>query len=491
MIETDVYTEECSRTNGNVETVDKFINMASTSKEIPNSAIAELSPKSDVDTTRVVECEDAFFETLQEQQTIQKESSSSEDDDISQNLQWLLRSKHIFVLSSAGKPIYSRYGNEDKLATIFATMQALVSVVQDNDDTLQTIIAGDTTLVFLVKTHIILVAVSKTIESKSKLTMQLNYVYDQIASMLTITKLNKIFEQRHNYDLRRLLSGVERLIDHLLLYTEVDPAFTLAGIECLPLTASARDSISSAITQCCSKIKNVVFAILVANNQLVTLVRMKKYDIHPTDLHLIFNLVKASQSFKAVESWTPLCLPRFDCSGFLYGHVSYLAEDCQACLILLTVERDVFPVLSVAKQKIVEKLRRNNCLEAINDSLQTKPESCRQAGFPELRHFLYKSKSTSQFYQPAIGPPYLIDRNKLLNLYKNAHDRLHTGKSLKFVYDRSETEVTFSWNTHDFELYAILEPIISTETAISIVTKLSAWIKKKEDMLFQLNVPTF
>lgn len=44
----------------------------------------------------------------------------------------------------------------------------------------------------------------------------------------------------------------------------------------------------------------------------------------------------------------------FHGSGFLHGHVSYLSDDCQACLLLLTVDRDVFFTLSEAKQKIVE-----------------------------------------------------------------------------------------------------------------------------------------
>jgi hypothetical protein len=44
----------------------------------------------------------------------------------------------------------------------------------------------------------------------------------------------------------------------------------------------------------------------------------------------------------------------FFASGFLHGHVSYLSDDCQACLLLLTVDRDVFFTLSEAKQKIVE-----------------------------------------------------------------------------------------------------------------------------------------
>lgn len=61
-----------------------------------------------------------------------------------------------------------------------------------------------------------------------------------------------------------------------------------------------------------------------------------------------------SESFKAAESWTPICLPKFDPDGFLHAHVSYLADDCQACLLLLSVEKDVFFTLSDAKQKITE-----------------------------------------------------------------------------------------------------------------------------------------
>lgn len=68
------------------------------------------------------------------------------------------------------------------------------------------------------------------------------------------------------------------------------------------------------------------------------------------DLHIIQNLVDSSESLKTAESWTPICLPKFDANGYMHGHVSYLAEDCQACLLLLTVDRDVFFVLSEAKQ---------------------------------------------------------------------------------------------------------------------------------------------
>lgn len=58
--------------------------------------------------------------------------------------------------------------------------------------------------------------------------------------------------------------------------------------------------------------QNLVFVVLVAGNKLIALVRMKKYHISPSDLHLVFNMVNASESFKTAESWTPICLPNFD-----------------------------------------------------------------------------------------------------------------------------------------------------------------------------------
>lgn len=93
----------------------------------------------------------------------------------------------------------------------------------------------------------------------------------------------------------------------------------------------------------------------------------------------------------------------FSFRGFLHGHVSYISEDCQACLLLLTVQRDAFFPLSQAKHTIAEKLRRSNCLVAINDALNRNEElpttnPLKHIGIPEIRHFMYKCKSTAQLF---------------------------------------------------------------------------------------------
>ena len=37
----------------------------------------------------------------------------------------------------------------------------------------------------------------------------------------------------------------------------------------------------------------------------------------------------------------------------MHAHVSYLTDECPACLLMLTVERDAFFELSASKEKIV------------------------------------------------------------------------------------------------------------------------------------------
>ena len=45
----------------------------------------------------------------------------------------------------------------------------------------------------------------------------------------------------------------------------------------------------------------------------------------------------------------------FPCfSGFMYAYVCYLSEECPACLVMLTADRESFHALSQAKTKITE-----------------------------------------------------------------------------------------------------------------------------------------
>lgn len=86
---------------------------------------------------------------------------------------WLNQREHFFVLSSAGKPIYSLHGVEDKLATLCGVIQALVSVVQESQDIIMSIHAIGMKFVFLLKGPLTLVAVSRRSLSVQQIQLQL------------------------------------------------------------------------------------------------------------------------------------------------------------------------------------------------------------------------------------------------------------------------------------------------------------------------------
>ena len=50
---------------------------------------------------------------------------------------WKQHEKHFFVLSSAGKPIYARYGDETKLSPFMGVVQVIISFFQDHDDSIK------------------------------------------------------------------------------------------------------------------------------------------------------------------------------------------------------------------------------------------------------------------------------------------------------------------------------------------------------------------
>ncbi|OWF35302.1 vacuolar fusion protein MON1 homolog A-like [Mizuhopecten yessoensis] len=407
--------------------------------------------------------------------------------------EWRQRKKHVFILSQAGKPVYTRFGNEDKLVTVMGVMSALVSFVQDSKDLVRFMVAGDHKFVFLVREHLILVCVSHGAESSQQILLHLSYVYNQILSVLTFSTLHRIFKQRRNYDLRRLLTGAEKFLDNLLNMMDTEPGMLLGAVRCLPLDSQVRDNIAQTIVQN-AKVKDLVFALILANNQLVTLVRMKKYFLHPMDLHLIINLVNASESFKAAESWTPICLPKFDSSGFLQAHISYLDDRCETCLLLLSVDRESFFILSECRNKIKERLVKYNALKAISDSLMKTSYSIQQCGISDLRHFLYKSRHMAQFTSPELEAPYLseTEQERLCGLYFYLHHRIHTSaRPLKILYTVGPHETLLGWVTQSFELYAVFGPLVTKVAAIQAINKLLRWVKREEDRLFIPNHVTF
>lgn len=67
--------------------------------------------------------------------------TKEEEEDVSSEA-WRSHRKHVFVLSKAGKPIYTRYGTEEALSSTMGVMMALVSFVEAEKNIIRSIHAG-------------------------------------------------------------------------------------------------------------------------------------------------------------------------------------------------------------------------------------------------------------------------------------------------------------------------------------------------------------
>jgi hypothetical protein len=56
--------------------------------------------------------------------------------DINTN-EWINHKKHFFILSSSGKPVYSRYGDEVMLSPMLGLIQAFLSFFEEEKDPLR------------------------------------------------------------------------------------------------------------------------------------------------------------------------------------------------------------------------------------------------------------------------------------------------------------------------------------------------------------------
>jgi hypothetical protein len=106
---------------------------------------------------------------------------------------WELERKHIFILSSSGKPIFSRYGDEQELVTTFGLLQAVISISMDSGDTLRCIRAGRRKIVYFIKNSLYFVAMSSTREPEVVLLRHLHFLYHHILLVLT-AKVHDVFK---------------------------------------------------------------------------------------------------------------------------------------------------------------------------------------------------------------------------------------------------------------------------------------------------------
>lgn len=433
-------------------------------------------------------------------------------------LAWSLKLKHFLILSSSGKPIWSRHGDDQLISGTIGVVQTIISAYQGSEDVLKSFTAGNARFVILSKGHLHLLAVSRLGENDIQLRNQLEALYMQILSTLTLPTMERIFQNRPSTDLRRPLQGTEKLLSALADgFTRGSPSTLLSALECLRIRKAHRAAINNTFVKV--RAPALLYGLIVAGGRLVSVLRPKKHSLHPNDLHLIFNMLFETGAVRAGgdESWIPLCLPGFNSSGYVFMYVNYIRSDPDAstndtsndiAIVLLSAHRDSLDSLKEMRQNLLSTLTSTNLLPQIHTALTTPRPTCSEI-LPGtiLRHFLYKSRANVQFTRPSASSSSFTAREptsddhdydtplksrRLMTIYAQMHAAVHEKTTGIKVYHRSSRDfVAVAWVTPTFEFYGVAPGGSGRNAVVASAARVVKWAEREADRLFIIGGAVF
>lgn len=436
---------------------------------------------------------------------------------------WRSKLKHYMILSSAGKPIWSRHGDLSLINSSMGVVQTIISFYEGMKNPLQGFTAGNARFVVATEGPLYFVAISKLGESEAQLRDQLKALYMQILSTLTLPTLTKIFVNRPSTDLRTPLQGTESLLSSLAdSFTKGSATSLLGALECLRIRKSQRHAVNNAFLK--TRTDKLLYGLIVAGGKLVSVIRPRRHSLHPSDLQLIFNMLFESGGIKAGggENWVPLCLPAFNNSGYLYMYVSFfddpptdgakqatLEPEDEIAIVLISPDRESFYDLKEMRDKVASSLKKNGSLAIIKAAAKAgRPQVANIAPGSQVSHFVYKSRANVQFCMSSLdlfsrskgSSPIsaaeeddaeagdgdgLVSRRRLMTLYHQLHASVHARHShLKVLHCVGQDATSLAWVTPIFEFYCVAGPNASQAVMTQGANKIIQWAKKEEERLF-------
>ncbi|BFZ58701.1 Vacuolar fusion protein mon1 [Savitreella phatthalungensis] len=380
------------------------------------------------------------------------ERDLDEDDERAHDVdRWLSRRKHFLILSAAGKPIYSRWGSSSVTAGYMGIFQAVLGFYTDSGDTLRSFEGDGATFVFSAKNEIILVAVSRVPhETVSMLAGQLDLLHAQILSCLTRTQLERVFVRGgSNFDLRRVLTGNEVFLDGLCdKIARGDLELMFNGMHVLRLRSTFRKSIESILLE--KRSKNVLYAIIAHDRRLAAVLRPRAHSLFPSDLRLLLEtMYRPGVRESSDEHWIPLCLPKFNDSGFLHLYVCFPGGG-RTAVALVSADKDAFYELRVCAGEIERSMRGSNLMrevERAGERLLLPGD----VGAPQIDHFVYRSNERVQLAASPL-PTDRRRRNRVIRAYRHLLATRQAGKI--HAVARGQLRA-LAWETSTFAVYAI------------------------------------
>ena len=290
--------------------------------------------------------------------------------------EFFTKKRHYLIMTDGGKPVYSRYGDEVENNSIFATISAMITkftIFNSTDsfkEELNVISNKKNKIVFMKKGQLIFIALSKKLDdSVSLLHSQLETIYSQLMSILTV----KFYEKLEDNPSKVLtaMGGTENLFEQIIQYSSNSfiSIFNSYQIMNFENFGESRDKINKILED---NKGNSLYCILMTPYEIISFVHSNQITVQASDLILIQNLILCTEMLRTQESYVPICLPGVSDQGFLQLYSHFSEENIGIIFVTENVDPMCFMefqkkyeeiyerILEGYSEKIIQCMRKNN-----------------------------------------------------------------------------------------------------------------------------------
>ena len=311
--------------------------------------------------------EDIIKDKKRSNELTQKLVKKTKRNEIMQFDEFFKKKRHYLIMTEGGKPVYSRYGDPIENNSIFATLSAMITKFtifnSDNEkENLNIISNKKNKIVFLKKGQLIFIALSKKNDCTSLLLSQLEYLYNQLMSILTISFYSKLEDNPSKC--LSTMSGTENLFEQMIQYSSKSFCTLFNSYQVFNLKDN-RDKLNKLAEEYRG---DALYCIIMTPYEIISLSRSNQINVISSDLVLIQNLIFCQEMLRTQESYVPICLPGISEQGYIQFYSNFSEENIG--IIFVTENQDPMYFIKFQEQynQLYQRLINENYVEKIMES---------------------------------------------------------------------------------------------------------------------------
>jgi hypothetical protein len=241
-----------------------------------------------------------------------------------------------------------------------------------------------------------------------------------------IPTVDEVLKRSPGYDIRRIFSTPDAVVmRQLIKKMSTSEQFLFRAIEFVPMPLTKRKALGELIKESFGNLEDHLYSLIIVDGKIAVLVCPQRAPPHIDDLLLLLNFVDCLNRSQEGEVWAPLCLPKFNNTGYLWcysNNVSVAArvggsphsaidKNRGVLLVQLATSQEAFLALSHSANAVVKSLKSSSPVSVCDLECwsQQRPKIDICGDGLELQWFAYITKSQQLF---ACALPALISRSK-------------------------------------------------------------------------------